>query len=898
MPLNVGSRLAHYDVTTLIGEGGMGQVYQATDTKLNRQVALKILPEAFAADPDRLARFQREAQVLASLNHSGIAAIYGIEEDEAEGTRALVLELVEGPTLADRIAQGPIPLDEALPIAKQIAEALEAAHEAGVIHRDLKPANIKVRDDGTVKVLDFGLAKALDTRPDSDPSQSPTLTAAATQMGMIMGTPAYMSPEQARGKTVDKRADIWAFGVVLLEMLTGRKVFEGEDVSMTLSRVLQREPDWSHVPSAVSPSLSIFLHRCLEKDPKRRLGDIHDVRLAMEGAFENGGGALVESTAPPQLHVWQRPVPAVVSALALLVIGGLAVWAVTRSAPAAPDAVTRFPIGLPSDFVGGLHSLIALSPDGTHLVYASNDQLYLRDMDQMEAIPIRGTEGAVEPFFSPDGRTVGFWADGQLKKVALTGGPTATLGESVEPFGLSWGPDDAILFGSTSGVWRVPASGGTPQLIIPQEASGGALRSPQLLPGGEWVLFTVFPGIVVIQALATDERLVLTESGGSEAKYLPTGHLVYVREGTLLAQPFDIEQRTLAPGPVPLVERIHQLQMDAGGQTQSTHSDNGSLAYVVDRSVTSDRTLALVGRDGAVETLAVPPAQYLAPRVSPDGGKLVVQTAEDDGGVLWLYDLAGDAQIQQLTFEGDNQRPIWTPDGQGITFSSDREGTMSLYSMPADGSGAAERLTTADEGTAHWPGSWAPAGQTLLFNVERNRVSDWDIWTLSSATLETQSLYDTPDTVYWGAELSANGQWLAYGAGTTGLDIDIYVEPFPPTGSRPHRISQNGAYWPLWSPDGDRLFYRPISIATRTQGTLRSVDVVAEPDFAFRNEQTLPIEGFITVPFYRDYDLTPDGERFVMVFSADQTEGGESLPPQINVVLNWDQELLERVPIP
>ena len=896
MPLNVGARLGHYAVTAKIGEGGMGEVWEATDTKLNRQVALKTLPEAFATDPDRLARFQREAQVLASLNHSGIAAIYGIEEDESQGTRALVLELVEGPTLADRIAQGPIPIDEALPVAKQIAEALEAAHEAGVIHRDLKPANIKVRDDGTVKVLDFGLAKALDTRPDNDPSQSPTLTAAATQMGAILGTAAYMSPEQARGKTVDKRADIWAFAVVLLEMLTGRKVFEGEDVSMTLSSVLQREPDWSHLPSAVSPSLSIFLHRCLEKDPKQRLGDIHDVRLAMEGAFETTVGA-AEPNVAPHLHVWQRPVPAVISALVLIVIGGLAVWAVTRSAPAAPGAVTRFPIALPSDFVGGPHSLITLSPDGTHLVYAANDQLYLRDMDQMEAIPIRGTEGAVEPFFSPDGRTVGFWAAGQLKKVALAGGLPATLGESVEPFGVSWGPDDAILFGSTSGVWRVPASGGTPQLIIPQEGSEGGLGSPQLLPGGEWVLFTVFPGRVVIQSLATDDRLVLIESGGSEAEYLPTGHLVYVREGTLLAQPFDIEQRTLAPGPVPLVERIHQLQMDAGGRAQSTHSDNGSLAYVVDRSVTSDRTLALVGRDGAVETLAVPPAQYLTPRLSPDGRKLVVQTAEDDGGVLWLYDLAGDAQIQQLTFEGDNQRPIWTPDSQRITFSSDREGTMSLYSMPADGSGAAERLTTADEGTAHWPGSWAPDGQTLLFNVERNRVSDWDIWTLSNATLETQSLYDTPDTVYWGPELSANGQWLAYGRGTTGLDIDIYVEPFPPTGSRPHRISQSGAYWPLWSPDGDRLFYRPISVATR-QGTLRSVDVVAEPDFAFRNEQTLPIEGFITVPFYRDYDMTPDGERFVMVFSADQTEGGEPLQTQINVVLNWDQELLERVPIP
>ena len=342
MALEIGSRLGHYDVTALIGEGGMGQVYQATDTKLNRQVALKILPEAFAADPDRLARFQREAQVLASLNHPNIAQIHGIEEDE--GTRALVLELVEGPTLADRIAKGPIPVDEALPIAKQIAEALEAAHEAGVIHRDLKPANIKVREDGTVKVLDFGLAKALDTTPQGDPSQSPTLTAAATQMGVIMGTAAYMSPEQARGKTVDKRADIWAFGVVLLEMLTGRKIFEGEDVSMTLSGVLQREPDWSHLPSAVSPSLSVFLHRCLEKDPKRRVRDIGDVRLALDGGFEGVARPAHDPAPSARARLWQRPMSIGLMSIMTAGAASLAVWTLMRPTPADP---ARFAITLP-----------------------------------------------------------------------------------------------------------------------------------------------------------------------------------------------------------------------------------------------------------------------------------------------------------------------------------------------------------------------------------------------------------------------------------------------------------------------------------------------------------------------------------------------------------------------
>ena len=406
MALNVGSRLGHYEVTALIGEGGMGQVYQATDTKLNRQVALKILPEAFATDPDRLARFQREAQVLASLNHPNIAAIHGLEE--SEDTRASVLELVEGPTLADRIAIGPIPLDEALPIAKQIAEALEAAHEAGVIHRDLKPANIKVKDDGTVKVLDFGLAKALDTTPDGDPSLSPTLTAAATQMGVIMGTAAYMSPEQARGKPVDKRSDIWAFGVVLLEMLTGRKVFEGEDVSMTLSSVLQREPEWNRLPSAMSPSLSVFLHRCLEKDPKQRVHDVADVRLAMDGAFETAVSTPGDTALSPRVG-WREALPLALSISSVAVIvTGLAVWTLTRPG-LLPLDVVRFSIVTPETapiYRSPNTNSLVISSDGTQIAYASSTpggsfQLNVRSLDEDVGAPLRGGEGGFAPFFRP-----------------------------------------------------------------------------------------------------------------------------------------------------------------------------------------------------------------------------------------------------------------------------------------------------------------------------------------------------------------------------------------------------------------------------------------------------------------------------------------------------------------
>ncbi len=476
MPLDVGSRLGHYDVTALIGEGGMGQVYQATDTKLNRQVALKILPEAFASDPDRLARFQREAQVLASLNHPGIAAIHGLEE--SGGQRALVLELVEGPTLADRIRQGPIPIDEALPIAKQIAEALEAAHEAGVIHRDLKPANIKVRDDGTVKVLDFGLAKALDPSPDADPSQSPTLTAAATQMGVIMGTAAYMSPEQARGKPVDKRADIWAFGVVFLEMLTGRRVFEGEDVSMTLSSVLQREPDWTRLPSAVSPSLSVFLRRCLEKDPKQRVGDMQDVRLAMEGAFETVISSPTEPPTIPPLRVWQRPIPATVVALALVVITGLAVWNAMQ--PESPRVV-RFSVAhdeaLPLT-IAAVSPDIAISPNGEQIAYLTGgtptgaEQLHVRPLAALTSEILLADGRLLSPFFSPDGESVGFYdlsGGPVLHRVSVRGGPRSTICSLPGQLrGASWGADGTIVFATSSldtGLWRVAAVGGEPEML-------------------------------------------------------------------------------------------------------------------------------------------------------------------------------------------------------------------------------------------------------------------------------------------------------------------------------------------------------------------------------------------------------------------------------------------------
>ena len=477
MALTAGTRLGVYEVVGLIGQGGMGEVYQARDTTLDRDVALKVLPEAFTADPDRLARFEREAKVLASLNHPNIGSIYGLEEDE--GVRALVLELVEGPTLADRIKQGPIPIDEALPIAKQIAEALEAAHERGVIHRDLKPANIKVRDDGTVKVLDFGLAKAF--QPDaSDPnmSMSPTisLTAAATQMGMVIGTTAYMAPEQAKGKPIDKRADVWAFGAVLYEMLTGARPFAGDDVSETLARVIDREPDWAALPDTVPPALSNVLRRCLQKAPKKRIRDIGDVRLAMEGAFETAGIAPAEQGAAPTLPLWQRPVGIAVTVLVALAVGGFAVWGLMRSdAPAARPVRFTIPVPQPERLsVGYASSDVAISPDGQRVAYLTGDgtilapkQLLLRSLSDFTPTMLAGGAPLHSPFFSPDGEWVGFYdvADLELRRVSVQGGsalPIADL-DSVMT-GASWGEDDTIIYATQrGGLWRVPASGGVPE---------------------------------------------------------------------------------------------------------------------------------------------------------------------------------------------------------------------------------------------------------------------------------------------------------------------------------------------------------------------------------------------------------------------------------------------------
>ena len=573
MALNVGSRLGHYDVTALIGEGGMGQVYQATDTQLKRQVALKILPEAFASDPDRLARFQREAQVLASLNHPGIAAIYGIEE--AEGTRALVLELVEGPTLADRIAHGPIPIDEALPIAKQIAEAVEAAHEAGVIHRDLKPANIKVREDGTVKVLDFGLAKALaGDKPGADLSQSPTVTATVggTREGVILGTAAYMSPEQARGKLLDRRTDIWSFGCVLYEILTGRSPFVGETLSDTIAQVLDREPDLEALPTNTPALLRRLLRRCLDKDPRERLRDIGDARVEIREAVT---APLPESVTPVPagLHAvgWRQSLPWALGTLIVSsVITGLAVWSLRPAQPLSARLAIVAPPGVqPFGPVG--------SPDGRMIAFRGDRggqfQTFVRNLNQLEAVPLSGTEGAYPESFSPDGQ----WllineytaAPRMLKRVPLAGGPTMIVGEALGQGNLSatWGPDDTIILGSPEGLWSMPVSGRRRTQLTTLAEGEVAHAAPRFLPSGRAVLFHVVTGQpgeaqVAVYNFDTSQTRVLLP--GSSPQFATSGHLVFWRQESLWAVPFDPDRLEVGGEPLLVVENVPANRLGFG----------------------------------------------------------------------------------------------------------------------------------------------------------------------------------------------------------------------------------------------------------------------------------------------------------------------------------------------
>ncbi|BCS32378.1 hypothetical protein TBR22_A15880 [Luteitalea sp. TBR-22] len=907
----IGTGLGPYQVVAKLGEGGMGQVYRATDTRLKRQVAIKILPAAVAADRERLARFQREAEVLASLNHPNIAAIYGLEE--SDGLTALVMELVEGEDLSQRITRGAIALDEALPIARQIAEALEAAHEQGIIHRDLKPANIKVRPDGTVKVLDFGLAKALATEGASatagvSASMSPTMTSPAmTQMGMILGTAAYMAPEQARGKAVDRRADIWAFGVVLYEMLTGRRAFDGEDTTEVLGAVVRLEPPWDALPPTVPARVSQALRLCLRKDPKQRVGDIRDVRLALEGAFETAAPADV---APPPVaaprSLFARALPAV--AAVLVVALGAAVWALWRAETPTNRPLLRLDVDLGAEVAfpnGSGGSTVVISPDGMRLVYVSGtpSRLFTRRLDQSGATELPGTEGAANPFFSPDGQWVGFAVGRTVKKISVDGGAVVPLGDVSAIFaGGSWAEDGSIFVADASGegLLQLPAAGGTPKVVV---ARGDVnLVQPQALPGGKALLFCAGnPGTsldaftIEVVTLADSRRKILVR-GGTSPRYLPSstgiGHLLYTNRATTFAIPFDVATLETRGTAVPVLDDVAYNPSTGGGQLAV--SPSGTVIYRrATRGAAVMTTVQWLDAAGNKEPLRATPGAYQDVRLSPDGTRVALVIRDGSNHDVWVYEARRDA-LTRLTFGGANAWPAWSLDGQYVVFHKTVQG---IFQARADG-GSPPHVLVASK-TDFYPQSLMPDGKRLAYFTGQGMYSQ--IWTVPLDDQGGQLKAGTPERFFTSTfsdqhpSFSPDGRWLAYSSDESGRR-EVYVRPFPSpsTGqggpstslrTGKWQISNSGGTSPQWSRTGRELVYQSGDQLMTVSYTVNGPSFVADKPRVW-------MASFGGT----DWDLAPDGKRVAALIPE-----GPAQPRQaehlIVMLQNFADHLRRQVPL-
>ncbi len=878
MALAPGTQLGRYEVVAPLGAGGMGEVYRARDSALGREVALKVLADAFAADAERMARFSREAQVLASLNHPNIAHIYGFEE--SGGVRALVMELADGYTLADRIAKGPLPLDEALPIARQIADALEYAHDRGIIHRDLKPANVKVTPDGTVKVLDFGLAKAIENTPAADDiSNSPTLSMAATRAGVILGTAGYMSPEQAKGKTVDRRADIWSFGAVLYEMLAGKKVYEAETAPETLAQVLTKEPAWDSLPASTPTAIRHLAERCLVKDPKARLQAIGEARIILERYLANPSASTTSiervGRAGP---AWRRALPWGVAAIFLAAFA-LALWApwrrsIVREAPMRLNVEVGAPVVLAVDY----GAAAVISPDGTKFAFRASEsgenqktRLYIRQRDQLQATALAGTEDARDQFFSPDGQWIAFFADGKLKKIPAQGGAVVTLCDAPNDRGGAWSEDGTIIFAPSTreGLSRIPEAGGKPEPVTTLDISKGEVthRWPQALPGGKAVLFTAHNNNIgfdraniVVQVLKTGERKTVHQ-GGTYARYAPSGHLLYAHEGTVFAEPFDLGHLRVTGPAVPFLE--HVLTHSLGGYAQFDFSKTGALLYVAGEDTTMPVTIDWMDKEGKFQPLRTVAGDYYDLRFSPDGRRLALSIRDQGTSDIWVYDCPRDT-MTRLTFgPGSSSWPVWTPDGQRIAFALDREGsTPGMYWVRADGTGQVERLTESTNGQI--PSSFSPDGKFLAFN-ELSPGTNWDIWILPFEGDERSGWKPGPPRVFLNSPdlefvpaFSPDGRWLAYVLINTS-GAQVYVRPFPGPGGN-WQISTDGGAFPTWSKNGKELFFRSTSEDRIMVSTYR----VVGDSFQSDKPQVWSPGQFAHRGSWRNFDLAPDGKRFAV----------------------------------
>jgi Tol biopolymer transport system component len=883
----VGQRLGPYEIVSWLGSGGMGDVYRARDTALGRDVAIKILPDLFALDAERRARFEREARLLASLNHPRIGAIYGFEQ--RDGAYGLVLELVEGETLAQHLRAGPVPVREALAIARQIAEALEAAHEKGIIHRDLKPANVVLSQDGAIKVLDFGLAKARLDESSQDLSHSPTITAGGTRAGVLLGTAAYMSPEQARGKVVDKRTDIWAFGCVLYELLTGSKAFAGDTVSDTLASILERAPDWSALPSTTPPTVRRLLQRCLEKDRKLRLHDIADARIEIDDALERP--AEVAGGVPRRKRVLRIVLWMVPALFGAALIAGFAIRAVT---PARPAAVTRFAISPPDSVELGFG--MALSPDGRTLVYSgvhtTGRRLYRRTLDALESVPIRGTDGATLPFFSPDGATVGFVVDRTIRRVPLQGGTATTVSEAGAGGGSpTWLADDTIVFGTEGrGLMRVPAAGGELRRLTTLDAERGELehRWPVVLPRGRAIAFTIHYGGQDSQrthavSLDSGERVQLVQGNG--ARFLSSGHIVFQRGGSLWIAPFDERALKLTAPPTAAVEGVG-IALDWSPKIAVATS--GSLAFATGGEPYPPRTLVWVDRLGREQTIDAPGRSWYWPQISPDGRRIGLHIMDPVNMDAWIYELDHGPLIRMTYHAHQDGFPLWSPDGKHVVFwSRQGGGPGDLYRRSADLSGSEVRLTTSREFTYMTPFAWADGGKLLVFQEDSRGDTGLDIGVIPIEGTHTPRLVIKGPSDEGRPAMSPNGRWIAYQSNLSGR-WEVYVQPFPDLNGR-WQVSTQGGLAPLWGPNGRELFYRNgnavMSVGVETAGnTFRYSTPVVLFEGSYVPERTGAGDA-------RSYDLAPDGKRFLMM--------KEPAPPptQIVVISNWVEEVKRLVPI-
>jgi len=883
----------------------MGEVYRGRDTKLGREVAIKVILGVFAADPDRVARFEREAKVLASLNHPHIASLYGMEQSGAQ--HFLVMELVEGQTLAERLLRDPLPVEETLAIALQIADALEGAHEKGIVHRDLKPANVKLTPDDRVKLLDFGLAKAMETDAvAANVANSPTLSMMASQAGVILGTAAYMSPEQAKGFPADHRSDIFAFGVVVYEMLTGRQPFLGETAPDVLASVLVREADMTRLPADVNPRLTELVRRCLEKQPKRRWQAIGDVRAELEAVAL--APWMLPGDAHPRLPLWKRALPAVMSAIVIGTMAAAAAWYL-KPFPAAPvSLVARFSIAIPPEehFGVGGRPVLAIAPDGSQFVYIAGQRLYLRRLSETAAQPVAGSEtlrGLNSPAFSPDGRSVAYFANDeqQLKRIDVSGGAPVPLGPATNPFGISWSAG-GILFAQSEpnarGILRISANGDKREHLVTindSETAGG----PQMLPDGETVLFALATGVdadrwdkakVVAQSIGTGARKILVD-GGSEPRYVSTGHLLYMVAGTVYAVAFNPRSLEVGPGRTPVIEGVRR----SAGQLAAAHwavSANGSLIYVaggVGREL-SPVTLGIVDRQGAVTPIGIPAGPYFTPRASPDGTRIAFGSDDGKDAFIAVYDLSGARVMRRVTFSGHNRFPVWSPDSKRIAFQSDRNGDRAIFSQAADGTGTAERLTKPAAGESHVPDSWSSDGAMLLFDVDKDL--DTLLWTLSLKNRTTAKIEGVLSGAPTSAVFSPDGRWIAYTA-MENRRTHFYVQPFPPTGEK-YQLTDTTAetlnYHPTWSLDGKTL---KLNYLDRSAG-FEAVSITTQGGFGFGNPVELkrPFQG-VGVLGRRSYDMMAGGA-VVALFSTGDTAPARVAPTGIEIVLNWFEDLKAR----